>query len=143
MEAKKPFKFEFSAGGIVFKKEDGSIFILLTQHSQHRGWSFPKGWIEKGESKEETALREVKEEGGVEAKIVSEAPPAEYFFVSEEARVKKKVYYYLMEYLSGDPKDHDWEMIDAAWIPLDEVSDKLTFKSDKEVFGKALDQLKA
>ena len=58
-------RFEFSAGGIVHKKEAGSIYILLGQHSGHKGWVFPKGLIgdhKKGEGKEEAAIREVKEE---------------------------------------------------------------------------------
>ena len=59
------FKFEESAGGIVFKKENNETYILVTQHSQHHGWGFPKGLIDAGEDKQKAALREVKEEGGI------------------------------------------------------------------------------
>ncbi|MDP2672178.1 MAG: NUDIX domain-containing protein, partial [Candidatus Daviesbacteria bacterium] len=62
-------KLQFSAGGIVYKKENGEIFILVSQHSQHHGWVFPKGLIDEGETKEATAIREVKEEAGVDGKI--------------------------------------------------------------------------
>ena len=132
-----PFKFEESAGGIIFDKKDGDVFIIVTQHSQHHGWVFPKGLIDKDEDKKSTALREVKEEAGVEAKIIKELPPTEYFYQFEGQKIKKKVTYFLMEYVSGDLSDHDWEMEDAQWIPLDKVEEKLSFKSDKEVFQKA------
>ncbi len=130
-------KFEESAGGIVLKKEDDQVSILVTQHSQHHGWGFPKGLIDSGEDKKTTALREVAEEGGVEAKITEELPPTEYFYQFEGQKIKKKVTYFLMEYMFGDPSNHDWEMEDAKWILLKKVEEKLTFKSDKEVFQKA------
>ena len=133
---KKPFRFDFSAGGIVSKKEKSKIFILLVQHAGHKGWCFPKGLIEKHEKKEEAALREVLEEGGVRAKIIKEAGTTEYFYVENEIRVKKKVYYYLMEYESGEPQNHDWEMMDAKWVEKEKVWETLTYKSDKMILEK-------
>lgn len=130
-------KFEESAGGIVYKKEKDQTFVLVTQHSAHHGWVFPKGLIDNGESKELTALREVKEEGGVEAKIIKELSPVEYFYKLEGQTIKKKVTYFLMEYISGDIQDHDWEMEAADWLELDKVEDRLTYKTDKQVFQKA------
>ena len=130
-------KFEESAGGIVFDKRDGQIFIIVTQHSQHHGWVFPKGLIDKGEDKKSTALREVEEEAGVEAKIIQELSPTEYFYQFQGTKIKKKVIYFRMEYISGDIGDHDWEMEDAQWILVDKVYEKLSFKSDKEVFQEA------
>lgn len=130
-------KFEFSAGGIVYKKEDDQIYILVTQHSAHHGWGFPKGLIDKDEDKKTTALREVNEEGGVQAKIIAELPSTEYFYYFEGEKIKKNVTYFLMEYVSGDIEDHDWEMEDAQWIPLERVEEKLSFTNDKKVFQKA------
>jgi len=135
-------KFEFSAGGIVYKKEDDQIYILVTQHSAHHGWGFPKGLIDKDEDKKTTALREVNEEGGVQAKIITELPPTEYFYYFEGEKIKKKATYFLMEYVSGDIADHDWEMEDARWVPLVRVEEKLTFTSDKKVFKEAKKKLK-
>ena len=136
-------KFEFSAGGIVYKKEDDQIYILVTQHSAHHGWGFPKGLIDKGEDKKTTALREVNEEGGVQAKIITELPSTEYFYYFEGEKIKKDVTYFLMGYVSGDIEDHDWEMEDAQWIEIDKVDEKLSFKSDKEVFQKARKLIKS
>ena len=67
-------KLEFSAGGVVIKKENGEILVLVAQHSQHHGWVFPKGLIGdhiKNEVKEDTAVREVEEETGARGKIIS------------------------------------------------------------------------
>lgn len=130
-------KFEESAGGIVFKKERNQTYILVTQHSAHHGWVFPKGLIDEGETTETTALREVKEEGGVEAKIIKQLEPVEYFYKLENQTIKKKVIYFLMEYVSGDIADHDWEMEAAEWLEFDKVEERLTYKSDKDSFQKA------
>ncbi len=137
-------KFEFSAGGIVYKykksKIKNQIEILVCQHSQHHGWVFPKGLIGdhvENEGKEETALREVKEETGVVGKILKPLAPIEYWYVFEGQKIKKTVYYFLMEYVSGDIKDHDWEMENVEWVPKEEVEERLTYPSDKRVWKEA------
>ena len=146
------FKTETSAGGIVFKivklptSNLQHVLWLITQHSKHKGWGFPKGLIgdqRSNESMPQAALREVEEEGGVKAKIVSQKPIiVKYKYRFGEYLVDKTVYYFLMEYVSGDPKNHDWEMMDAKFVSADEVKRTLTFKSDQEAFEKALDLLK-
>ncbi len=133
-------KFEFSAGGIVFKKNKKNIEILVAQHSQHHGWVFPKGLIGdkiEGEDKKNTAVREVEEETGVKAKIIKPLTPVEYWYVFEGEKVKKKVYYFLMEYVSGDIIEHDFEMENVEWLPVDEVEKRLSYKSDKKVWQEA------
>lgn len=134
-------KFEFSAGGIVFKKAQKGIEILLCQHSYHHGWGFPKGLIGDkihGEQKEETALREVEEETGAVGEIMEALEPITYWYNFEGEKVKKTVYYFVMKYRSGDITKHDFEMEDVQWIEAEKVLEKLTFKSDKTVFKKAL-----
>lgn len=134
--------YQTSAGGIVYKKEGNNILWLITQHSLHKGWVFPKGLVgdkEKNELKETAALREVEEEGGVKAKIISNKPIiTNYQYKWKGNFIKKTVYYFLMEYISGDPKNHDWEMIDAKFVKEKEVKKILTYKSDKEAFEKIL-----
>lgn len=134
-------KFEESSGGIVYKKENSKTYILVTQHSAHHGWVFPKGLIDSGEDKEKTAVREVKEEGGVEAKIIQELEPVEYFYKLEGQLIHKKVTYFLMEYIRGDINDHDWEMEAAEWLELSKVDERLSYKTDKQVFLKACEIL--
>src|SRR3990167_5292542 len=138
------FKTETSAGGIVFKivklptSNLQHVLWLITQHSKHKGWGFPKGLIgdkNSGEKMEDAALREVEEEGGVKAKIISSKPVVvKYKYRFKEYLVDKTVYYFLMEYVSGDPKNHDWEMMDAKFASEEEVKKTLTYKSDQEAF---------
>lgn len=145
------FKTETSAGGIVYRKirsrfgdrdEIRNLLWLITQHSLHKGWGFPKGLIgdnNKNEKMKDAALREVEEEGGVKAKIVNDRPvKVEYKYSFQDTQVDKTVYYFLMEYISGDPKDHDWEMMDAKFVTEEEIKKTLTYKSDQEAFEKIL-----
>lgn len=133
---------QVSAGGIVFKKEKEKILWLIAQHSQHKGWVFPKGLVgdkDSNESMEKAALREVEEEGGVRAKIVYLKPVKTFYqYRWQDQLIKKTVYYFLMEYISGDPKNHDWEMADAKFTTEDEVKKTLTYPSDKQAFEKML-----
>src|SRR3990167_1585299 len=142
------FKTETSAGGIVFKQIKSSkskvksYVWLITQHSQHKDWGFPKGLIgdkDKNEPMEQAALREVEEEGGVKAKIVNNQPiKVQYKYRWKDTLVSKTVYYFLMEYISGDPKNHDWEVQEARFVSEEEAKKTLTHSSDKEAFEQAL-----
>jgi 8-oxo-dGTP diphosphatase len=139
-------KFEFSAGGIVFKNEKDDILILVAQHSQHHGWVFPKGLIDQGETKEQAAIREVREETGINAKILKPLTPVTYWYVfkgdpstgSGQVKIKKTVYYFVMECVSGDINDHDLEMEAVEWIPSEKVENRLTYKSDKMAWLEAM-----
>jgi len=129
-------KLQFSAGGIVVKGQE----VLLCQHSQHHGWVFPKGLIgdkKENESKEDTAVREVKEETGISGKIVKTLTPVEYWFVFEGEKIKKTVYYFLMEHAGGDIAKHDQEMENVEWLTKDKVEERLTYKSDKKAWQEA------
>jgi len=133
-------KFEFSAGGIVFKKENGKTLVLVSQHSQHHGWVFPKGLIGdhvKDEQKEDTAIREVEEETGVKGKIIKLLTPVKYWYVFKDEKIKKTVYYFLMEFVCGDITKHDFEMENVEWLPEAEVEKRLTYPSDKKVWQEA------
>jgi len=140
-------KNEVSAGGIVFKKVPltslktcGNKVLWLVV--QHKGWVFPKGLTtdHDGENDmKQTALREVREEGGIVAKIVHEKPFFnEYWYQYDGERIHKKVYYFLMEYVSGSEKDHDFEISQALWLEEKDVLKKLTFENDKKNFKEAV-----
>jgi len=147
-------KTETSAGGIVYRRDENKW--LICQHSHHKGWIFPKGLIgdkETNESMEQAALREVEEEGGVKANIINPQPVIVKFKYqwqgsphakndNEKVLVDKTVYYFLMEYISGDPKNHDWEMADAKFVSEDEVCKTLTYTSDKQAFQTILKMFK-
>ncbi|MBI3981020.1 NUDIX domain-containing protein [Candidatus Microgenomates bacterium] len=137
---------EFSAGGIVYKKKDSEVKWLVVQHSLHKRWIFPKGLIGDnvdGETKEQTALREVEEEGGIKARIALDKPfTTTYFYIFKGTRIFKTVYFYLMEYVSGDIKDHDFEVSEAKWLTEEEVLETLSFPADKKMFLEAKEFVK-
>ena len=138
-------KIEISAGGIVCKESpsqgsgfrDQPLLWLITQHSQFGHWSFPKGLVGDeiaDESIEQAALREVGEEGGIKAKIIKKLPLVKYKYQWEDCLIDKTVHYYLMEYVSGNPEDHDWEVSEAKFVSPDEVLRILTHDNDKVAF---------
>lgn len=131
-------KLEFSAGGVVFKKEGENTLILVGQHSQHHGWVFPKGLIgdkiEK-ETEEATAVREVEEETGIVATIVQPLSPISFWYQFDGEKYKKTVYYFLMQYVGGDTNKRDFELENVEWLKVDEVEQRLTYKSDKKVWA--------
>jgi 8-oxo-dGTP pyrophosphatase MutT (NUDIX family) len=145
-EAKSKWKKEVSAGGIVYKTEAGKVSVLLIMPKEPNYgppagyWTFPKGLLDHdGEDKEKTAVREVREEGGVTAKPVQELGYIKYFRGAGSGfpAAIKFVHYFLMEYLDGNPEDHDEEVAEAKWVELSEVEGMLRFPHDKEIFEKA------
>lgn len=131
-------KREFSAGGIVL---NGQGQVLLTQHSSNHYWGFPKGNLEEGESMKEAALREVKEEAGIQAEVLEKVGDSKYVYTLNNEKIFKVVSIFLMKYLSGDPKDHDWEVSEADWFEPNEALKKLSFSQDKALLKKALEIL--
>ncbi len=130
-------KREFSAGGIVFNNQGQ---VLLTQHSQNKHWSFPKGLLDHPQqTTEQSALREVKEEGGIEAEIIDKVGYSKYIYSFGGEKIFKIVTYFLMKYLSGDIADHDFEVSDIGWFEPEDALKQLSFSQDKELLKKALE----
>ena len=133
---------EFSAGGIVFKKQGNQITWLICQHSQHKGWVFPKGLIGDtvdNESKEDTAVREVKEVTGIEGKILNDTPiVVQYWYQFKGEKIFKTVYFFLMNEVGGDISKHDHEMMAVRWASEEEVKSTLTYDNDKKAFDEVL-----
>ncbi|KPJ70343.1 hypothetical protein AMJ51_02180 [Microgenomates bacterium DG_75] len=144
MPKKKKTKREFSAGGVIFRKKDnGQIEWLICRHSGHHKWIFPKGLIEKGEKAEEAALREVREECGVKAKVIARLKsPEKFVYQFKGTLIFKNVVYFLMEYISGKTKDHDWEVEEIGWLPYKQALNELEFKGTKKVLEAAQKLLK-
>lgn len=160
---------EISAGGVVFRKIGNKTEFLIGKHSGYHKWVLPKGLVEKGESREEAAVREVEEEVGVNARIVDVSPVkiiGYYYFADLETirgadakgetserrvknyqedggaktRIHKRVIFYLME-LESDLGKEGWEMEERKWVTYDEGMQLLAFETEKEVFEKAHDAL--
>lgn len=131
----------FSAGGIILKKDGGDIRVLVTQHSGHKGWDFPKGHIELAESSEQAAIREVEEETGIRAEIIDKAGQTQYFYYEEGSKVLKTVTFYLMKYIEEGEAITAFEVSGKKWLKVDEVERQLTFKDTKELWGKAKEKI--
>lgn len=139
-------KREFSAGGIVFNNQGQ---VLVTQHSQNKHWSFPKGLIDPGQTPEQAAVREVREEGGVVAEITGKVGYSKYVYSLSKAKTSSSAYtfndekifkvvtYFLMKYVSGNIKEHDFEVSDIGWFEPEDALKQLTFSQDKELLKKA------
>ncbi len=139
-----PIKFLRSAGGIIFRRKAKNIFeVALIAVKNRSVWTLPKGIIDEGEQTEEAALREVREETGLTGRIVDVIGDKTYWFYNKDENVKymKTVSYFLMEYVSGDMKDYDWEIDDAKWFDIDEALKAVSYKSDKETLQKAKEKL--
>ncbi len=126
----------FSAGGIVVRENNGPK-VLVTQHSVHLGWDFPKGQIEPGETGEQAALREVEEETGVKAEIVEKIGDSKYFYYEGEEKVFKNVVFYLMKFVEQGEATTAFEVSGTEWLAPKEVEEQLSFKGSREVWVKA------
>ena len=131
----------FSSGGIVIKTDGDKPMVLVTQHSGHHGWDFPKGHVESGEAVEAAALREVLEETGVIAEIVEKVGRSEYFYKDEGEKVFKTVIYFLMNYVGEGVATTAEEVSAIVWLDPEEVEDKLTFKGSKDVWKLVKDKI--
>ena len=139
----------FSAGGIVLRLRSGSSIrkdesgweVLVTQHSKHKGWDFPKGHREIYESEDQTALREVEEETGVKAEIIERVGETKYFYYEEGERVLKTVAFYLMKYVSEGEATTAFEVSGTKWLPPEKVESQLTFKDTKALWEKAKEKI--
>ncbi|HEU4672782.1 MAG TPA: NUDIX hydrolase [Candidatus Limnocylindrales bacterium] len=128
-----------SAGGIVNRREGGSVQIVVGRRRRDRGvtWTLPKGTPAPGETTEETALREVGEETGLEVRITAPFDSIRYTFVQGGTRIHKTVHYFLMEPTGGDLDRHDHEFEEVRWIPLRDAESILTFETERALVEKA------
>ena len=120
---------------------DGFEIVLISVGNPPR-WQLPKGIIDKGETPEAAAVREVREEAGISATIGQLIEKVEYWYQAsysgERVRYHKFVHFFLMHYVSGDTADHDHEVNEARWFPAQSASNTLAFKSEKAIVEKAL-----
>lgn len=139
---KLPLQREFSAGGVVFKKKGQDFLWLMIQPQGTDRWQLPKGHLDGKEKSSETALREVEEEGLIEAKIVVPLKKIQYFFVLDGKKIFKVVTFFLMQYLKDSKKELDTkEIAKVAFVKYQEALEKLTFKSEKELLREAFEKV--
>ena len=131
---------EFSAGGVVLRNLRGRPHVAVVRVRDDI-LALPKGHPEKGESSQDAALREVREETGLEATPVEKLGDIKYWYARDGDRVMKIVSFFLFHYRSGRLADHDHEVEEALWIPLDEAPERLAYKSEKEIAQTALSRV--
>lgn len=137
-----PVKQQTSSGGVLHRAESGACEVVLirrTAPDRKVVWCLPKGWVEPGETLEQAALREVREETGLSGKILESLGNIQYRFYSKEDRshVRKTVHFYLMSYLEGDTRNHDHEVEEARWFELSDALARLTYPTERRILEKA------
>ena len=130
---------ETSAGGLVVDGIDGpreEQVAALIGRIDRRGrmlWSLPKGHIEVGETAEQTAIREVAEETGVQGDVLAALGSIDYWFVTDGRRVHKTVHHYLMRFASGELCDDDVEVTEVAWVPIRDLPSRLAYADERKL----------
>lgn len=132
-------KRQVSSGGVIFRRQDDAVEVVLVSVRQGRYWCLPKGIIDQGETPEQTALREVQEESGLTGRIVDSLGQINYWYYirGENTKCRKTVHFFLMEYVEGSTSQHDREVDEARWFPIEAALRKISFKGDRAILEKA------
>jgi 8-oxo-dGTP pyrophosphatase MutT (NUDIX family) len=139
-----PVEREVSAGGVALRGDDVMVVVPHRRAADGRKvLALPKGHIDGDESAEEAAQREVREEAGIETDLVGELGDVRYWYQRGGRRISKVVHFFLFRYVSGDPADHDHEIEEARWIPLQEARTALTYRGEREMVERALSRSQA
>lgn len=140
-DAKIPTLTQVSAGGVAFRWTGSEPVVAIVLAKPKLRWQLPKGIVDEGESPEVAAVREVKEEAGVETDRLDLIETIEYWYRSSRSgkpvRYHKFVHFYLLQYRSGNVTDHDYEVAEARWVSFADAVEMLAFKSEREVVEKA------
>jgi 8-oxo-dGTP diphosphatase len=143
--AKLPVRNQVSAGGVVFREGGKTIDVVLISVGNQNRWQLPKGLVEKNEEPATAAVREAGEEAGVLSEVVEHIETIEYWYAGldkgERVRFHKLVHFFLLRYLSGEPGDHDWEVNEARWVPIDAAMTQLTFENERHVMARAREMI--
>jgi 8-oxo-dGTP pyrophosphatase MutT (NUDIX family) len=135
---------EFSAGGVIVR--DGECVVIVPTRRAADGskvLALPKGHPDGDETPLDAALREVREEAGVEGRVVEKLGEVRYWYQRKGRRIQKVVAFFLLEYVAGKVEDHDHEVEDARWMPLSEAASALTYEGEREMVTRALSRTQA
>ncbi len=132
-------KYLKSSGGVIFRRGNDEIEIVLIAIKNGNLWTLPKGLIDNGEKSEDAAVREIAEETGLSGSIIDFIEDKSFWFYNKDKNIKfkKTVAYYLLKYTGGDVGNHSWEVDEAKWFPIDAAIMKAFYKTDKAIIQKA------
>jgi len=138
-------KNQVSSGGVVVR-DVGRLEVCLIRpvpkpESRRPVWALPKGGIEAGETHEDAALREIREETGIEGVIQADLGSIDYWFYSSRdgSRVHKTVHFFLVRGTGGDTSLHDAEVDEAAWLDVEAALDRMTYPNERQMVRKAVE----
>jgi 8-oxo-dGTP pyrophosphatase MutT (NUDIX family) len=123
---------------------DGACVVIVPTRPAADGskvLALPKGHPEEGESPVDAALREVREEAGVDARLVEPLGDVRYWYTRDGRRIAKVVSFFLLEYLGGEVEDHDFEVEQARWMALEDAARELSYAGEREMAARALSRL--
>lgn len=142
-----PTLMQISAGGVAYRQRQSKMEVALISVGVENRWQLPKGLVGKDEPNEIAAMREVREEAGIETELVELIDTVEYWYFatnrSQRVRYHKFVHFYLLRYKSGDVRDHDHEVNEARWVEIDKAQQMLAFASEKKIVAQAREMLLA
>lgn len=150
-----PVSVETSAGGLVIsglaeavspegKVDLSKVYVALIGRLDRRGrllWSMPKGHVEPDESQHATAEREVWEETGIAGEVIDDLGTIDYWFVSEGVRIHKTVHHHMLRYVDGNLNDEDPEVTEVAWLPVDQLVERLAYADERRLARQAFERL--
>jgi 8-oxo-dGTP pyrophosphatase MutT (NUDIX family) len=129
---------ETSAGGLVLDTPDSAASGALIGRLDRRGrllWSLPKGHVERGETTEQAAVREVEEETGIRGRVVAPLGSIDFWFIADGQRVHKTVHHFLLVAEAGELSDADVEVSAVAWVPLSELPGRLAYSDEQRLIA--------
>lgn len=142
-----PTETQVSAGGVVFRLEGSQVWVVLISVGEARRWQLPKGLVNAGETQEEAAQREVREETGLTTELLGPLDKVDYWFLAQKdgqrVRFHKFVHFFLMRCISGSVEDHDFEVNEARWVEIEKTLQMLTFESDRRIMTMAAEKIAA
>jgi 8-oxo-dGTP pyrophosphatase MutT (NUDIX family) len=133
---------EWSAGGVVVRGTE-CVVIVPTRRAANgaKVLALPKGHVDPGETPLQAAAREVREEAGVDTAPMGELGAVRYWYMRDGRRIAKQVDFFLFSYAGGDVEDHDHEVEQATWMPLQEAMEQLTYDGEREMAARALSKI--